>query len=77
MQAVGAAPEEYRSLLLANIIPVGGNFNIPGFYERLYNPNPYALTSFREREVRAMAPTNDTVQFLLPKEYIFAFLCLG
>lgn len=36
VQAVAAAPEEYRSLLLANIVPVGGNFNIPGFSERLY-----------------------------------------
>jgi len=77
IQSVAAAPEESRSLLLANIVPVGGNFNIPGFYERLYNPAPCTLTSFREREIRAMAPTTDVVQFLIPKEYIFSCQWLG
>jgi actin-related protein 6 len=36
MQAVTASPEELRSLLLANIVLVGGNCKIPGFLERLY-----------------------------------------
>jgi actin-related protein 6 len=36
MQAVEAAPEEVRSLLLANIVLVGGNCKIPGFHERLF-----------------------------------------
>jgi actin-related protein 6 len=45
VQAVAAAPEEYRSLLLANIVPVGGNFKIPGFAERLYpTTRPTPLT---------------------------------
>jgi len=35
MQAVEASPEEVRSLLLANIVLVGGNCNLPGFAERL------------------------------------------
>jgi actin-related protein 6 len=73
MQAVAAAPEEYRSLLLANIVPVGGNFNILGFSERLYlpslQPSHPTDTGFREREIRAMAPSMDTVRFLQPKEF--------
>ena len=39
MQAVEAAPEDVRSLLLANIVLVGGNCKIPGFHERLSLPN--------------------------------------
>lgn len=35
MQAVAASPEELRSLLLANIVVVGGNCKLPGFIERL------------------------------------------
>jgi hypothetical protein len=35
MQAVEAAPEEVRSLLLANIVLIGGTCKIPGFHERL------------------------------------------
>jgi actin-related protein 6 len=35
MQAVEAAPEGVRSLLLANIVLIGGNCKIPGFHERL------------------------------------------
>ena len=35
MQAVAASPEELRSLLLANIVLVGGNCKFPGFAERL------------------------------------------
>ena len=38
MQAVDASPEELRSLLLANIVLVGGNCKLPGFVERLYSP---------------------------------------
>ena len=36
MQAIAASPEELRSLLLANIILVGGNCKLPGFLERLF-----------------------------------------
>lgn len=35
MQAVAASPEEVKSLLLANIVLVGGNCKLPGFAERL------------------------------------------
>jgi hypothetical protein len=35
MQAVAASPEDLRSLLLANIVLVGGNCKLPGFLERL------------------------------------------
>jgi len=38
MQAVETAPEEVRSLLLANIVLVGGNCKMPGFHERLFLP---------------------------------------
>jgi actin-related protein 6 len=37
MQAVAGSPEELRSLLLANIILVGGNCKLPGFMERLFH----------------------------------------
>jgi hypothetical protein len=45
MQAVEAAPEEVRSLLLANIVLIGGNCKIPGFHERL---SPHLLFSADE-----------------------------
>lgn len=35
MQSLELVPEQYRELLLANIVLVGGNVNIPGFCERL------------------------------------------
>lgn len=35
IQAVDASPEELRSLLLANIVLIGGNCKLPGFLERL------------------------------------------
>jgi actin-related protein 6 len=38
MQSIEASPEELRSLLLANIVLVGGSTNIPGFSDRLYRP---------------------------------------
>lgn len=36
IQAVTASPEELRSLLLANIVLVGGTCKLPGLLERLY-----------------------------------------
>jgi actin-related protein 6 len=36
IQAVEASPEELRSLLLANIVLVGGTSKLPGFQERLF-----------------------------------------
>lgn len=35
IQSVSSVPEAYRNALLANIVLVGGNINIPGFVERL------------------------------------------
>jgi len=35
-QSINKVPEMYRAALLANIVLVGGNANIPGFAERLY-----------------------------------------
>src|SRR5438874_4682306 len=57
VQSINLAPEEFRSLLFANIILVGGNINIPGFQERL------------QREVRTMAPSNYLVRINLPTKY--------
>lgn len=38
IQSLERVPEQFRDLLLANVIVVGGNANIPGFLERLYVP---------------------------------------
>lgn len=57
VQSINLAPEEFRSLLFANIILVGGNLNIPGFQERL------------QREVRTMAPSNYLVRIIVPTKY--------
>jgi len=35
IQAVSACSEELKSILLANIVVVGGNSKLPGFLERL------------------------------------------
>lgn len=69
MQAVAASPEELRSLLLANIILVGGNCKLPGFMERLFH---YFITLLMnsQREVRSMAPANQFVRFITPDEYV-------
>lgn len=40
MQSLEKVPEQFRDLLLANVVPVGGNVDIPGFLERLYGPPP-------------------------------------
>ena len=39
MQSLEKVPEQFRDLLLANVVVVGGNVNIPGFLERLYVPS--------------------------------------
>ena len=67
MQAVAASPEELRSLLLANIVLVGGNCKIPGFLERLFYIFRSVLTC-SQREVRSMAPVNHVVHFAMPTE---------
>lgn len=73
-QAVAASPEEVRSLLLANIVLVGGNRNIPGFAERLYYSYQSLNNRYRQKEVRAIAPANSAVRFLLPEEYKISLL---
>ena len=36
IQSLEKVPEQFRNLLLSNVVLVGGNVNIPGFVERLY-----------------------------------------
>ena len=36
MQSLEKVPEQFRDLLLSNVVLVGGNINIPGFVDRLY-----------------------------------------
>lgn len=36
IQSLAVVPEQFRDLLLANVVLVGGNVNIPGFVERVY-----------------------------------------
>lgn len=49
LQSVDALPPELRPAMLANVVVVGGNVNIPGFMERLQNdlqqitPSEYLL----------------------------------
>lgn len=54
MQSLEGVPERYRSLLLANVVVVGGNANIPGFLERL------------EMELRPLAPAESVVRIAKP-----------
>ncbi|KAG0637802.1 actin family [Tuber brumale] len=54
MQSLEGVPERYRSLLLANIVVVGGNANIAGFLERL------------EMELRPLAPAESVVRIAKP-----------
>ena len=68
MQSVNAAPEEFRSLLLANIVLVGGTCKLPGFTERLCIPPVYSTNS-SQREIRSMAPANHLVQLTMSTEY--------
>lgn len=55
MQSIENVPERYRNLLLANIVVVGGNANIPGFLERL------------EMELRPLAPVEAVVRIVKPE----------
>lgn len=52
MQSLDNVPERYRNLLLANIVVVGGNANIPGFLERF------------EMELRPLAPVEAVVRIV-------------
>ena len=72
MQAVNASPEEVRSLLLANIVLVGGNFKFPGFLERLCILHKNTLTD-RQQEVRSKAPASTFVRFIMPPESFTTF----
>ncbi|KAF3908721.1 Actin-1 [Dactylellina cionopaga] len=58
MRSVGSVPEEFRALLLANIILVGGNVLLKGLKERL------------ELELRPMAPENCIVRVGIPSDPI-------
>ncbi|KAF3939602.1 Beta-centractin [Dactylella cylindrospora] len=58
MTAVNAVPEEYRPLLLANIVLFGGNTLLKGFKERL------------EAELRPMAPENFIIRIGVPDDPI-------
>lgn len=56
MQSLENIPERYRNLLLANIVVVGGNANIPGFLERF------------EAELRPLAPADAVVRIVKPED---------
>lgn len=55
MQSLDGVPEKFRGILLANIVVVGGNANIPGFVERL------------EAELRPLAPAEFVVRIAKPE----------
>ncbi|RPB23502.1 Actin/actin-like protein [Terfezia boudieri ATCC MYA-4762] len=54
MQSLEKVPEQFRDLLLANVVIVGGNINIPGFLERF------------EMELRILAPAETVVRVIKP-----------
>lgn len=56
MQSIMNVPERYRNVLLANIVVVGGNANIPGFLERF------------ESELRPLAPVEAVVRIVKPPD---------
>lgn len=56
MQSIFNIPERYRNILLANIIVVGGNANIPGFLERF------------EAELRPLAPVEAIMRIVKPRD---------
>ncbi|KAF8473137.1 actin family [Kalaharituber pfeilii] len=56
MQSLDKVPEQFRDLLLANVVLVGGNVNIPGFLERF------------QQELRPLAPTDTVVRVGKPKD---------
>ncbi|EWC44214.1 hypothetical protein DRE_06959 [Drechslerella stenobrocha 248] len=56
MGAVNTVPEEYRALLLANIVLIGGNALLPGLKERL------------ESELVPLAPENCIVRISTPSD---------
>jgi len=58
LKSVSAMPEELRSLLLANIVLVGGTCKLPGLLERL------------RKEVRSIAPMNCLVRITMPTDPI-------
>ncbi|EPS36512.1 hypothetical protein H072_9960 [Dactylellina haptotyla CBS 200.50] len=58
MKSVNSTPEEYRPLLLANIVLVGGNAMLQGLKERL------------EAELVPMAPENCIVRIGIPEDPI-------
>lgn len=57
IQSLQAVPEVYRNSLLANIVLVGGNVNIPGFVDRFI------------AELRPMAPAEADIRVGKPEEY--------
>lgn len=56
MQSLESVPERYRNLLLANVVVVGGNTNIPGFLERF------------KAELRPLAPVEAVVRIVKPED---------
>ncbi|KAK6341710.1 Actin- protein 6 [Orbilia brochopaga] len=58
MRAINIVPEEYRALLLANIVLIGGNSLLRGLKERL------------EAELVPMAPENCIVRISMPSDPI-------
>lgn len=58
MQSLENIPTRYQNLLLANIVVVGGNVNIPGFLERF------------KAELRPLAPAEAVVRIVKPEDPI-------
>jgi actin-related protein 6 len=58
MSAVNAMPAEFQSMLLANVVLVGGNAKIPGYKARL------------ENELRALVPQDHLLRVGLPDDPI-------
>ncbi|KAI5782690.1 actin family [Geopyxis carbonaria] len=56
MQSLEMVPEALRPILLANIVLVGGNANLPGYQQRF------------EEELRPLAPAEATVRVAVPED---------
>lgn len=60
MQSLEMVPDQLKPALLANIVIVGGNANIPGLKERF------------EADLRPMAPTEAVVRVAVPEDPVKA-----